>query len=239
MLLYRKIAEFRLKSSPCQTIVTLSESRSAAVSEASAGASLLAGCYGFCRGGKPVVGPVFLHSGTAKLILVTGKNGKGKTSLLAGIAGMLEWHPQIATRPLLPPRGDIIWVGHAAPVLPGRRVGDLLSLDAALLGARDDDARRAADYFSLPWSAECAALSQGWRRRLDLARLRLAPARRLWLVDEPFDLLDSDGAELVARALREHLAVSGNAAILALPDGEEVDSAVSRLGSENLLRCPL
>ncbi|MGR4000243.1 MAG: ATP-binding cassette domain-containing protein [Alphaproteobacteria bacterium] len=195
---------------------------------------LLSGCYGFARGGSGVVGPISLNTNSSQLIIITGANGKGKTTLLAGIASLLEWHPNVKIPAKLPDQKQIIWVGHTATILPGRRVGTLLSLDAALLGANTQTARKAADFFSLPWKTDCASLSQGWKKRLALARLRLAPHRNLWIIDEPFDLLDTEGVNLVTRALVEHLASPDNAAILALPDGEETASAKIRLKAANL-----
>jgi heme exporter protein A len=47
-------------------------------------------------------------------------------------------------------------------------------------------------------------LSQGQRRRIGLARLRLV-RRPLWVLDEPLTALDADGVELLRALLGEHL----------------------------------
>ena len=52
-------------------------------------------------------------------------------------------------------------------------------------------------------------LSAGQKRRIALARLLLSPAT-LWILDEPYDALDSDGIEAVNALLAEHLARGGS-----------------------------
>ncbi len=44
-------------------------------------------------------------------------------------------------------------------------------------------------------------LSQGQRRRATLARLALEREASLWILDEPYDALDSDGIEASTRCL--------------------------------------
>jgi len=64
-------------------------------------------------------------------------------------------------------------------------------------------------------------LSQGQRRRVALARLRLLK-RALWLLDEPGTALDEVGVTTLCASIAEHLAAGGVAVIathqpLALP----------------------
>jgi heme exporter protein A len=51
-------------------------------------------------------------------------------------------------------------------------------------------------------------LSQGQRRRIGLARLRLS-VRPLWVLDEPLTALDAEGVELLRGLLGSHLAGGG------------------------------
>jgi len=53
------------------------------------------------------------------------------------------------------------------------------------------------------------ALSQGQRRRATLARLAVAEAATLWILDEPFAALDTAGIGLVQSMAGEHLARGG------------------------------
>jgi len=52
-------------------------------------------------------------------------------------------------------------------------------------------------------------LSQGQRRRVALARLALEDSPGLWVLDEPFDALDSAGIAVVLQLIREHLQRQG------------------------------
>ena len=54
----------------------------------------------------------------------------------------------------------------------------------------------------------CGRLSAGQHRRVALARLRLDESP-LWLLDEPFTALDSNGQDLVRQLIAEHRARGG------------------------------
>ncbi|MNT49869.1 Cytochrome c biogenesis ATP-binding export protein CcmA [compost metagenome] len=53
-------------------------------------------------------------------------------------------------------------------------------------------------------------LSQGQRRRVALARLAVEDQPSLWLLDEPFDALDTDGITRVNALLLAHVHRGGN-----------------------------
>jgi len=55
-------------------------------------------------------------------------------------------------------------------------------------------------------------LSAGQKRRVLLARMLMRPAD-LWVLDEPFNALDSDGCHLLGSLLADHLAVGGVAVL--------------------------
>ena len=61
--------------------------------------------------------------------------------------------------------------------------------------------------------ARVRALSQGQKRRVALARLALELHKPLWLLDEPFDALDTDGVDGLNALLTEH-AQRGGATLL-------------------------
>ena len=52
-------------------------------------------------------------------------------------------------------------------------------------------------------------LSQGQRRRGALARLALDEAPRTWILDEPYDALDSDSTQRLSTLIGAHAARGG------------------------------
>jgi heme exporter protein A len=53
------------------------------------------------------------------------------------------------------------------------------------------------------------SLSQGQRRRVNLARLVQGHPARLWVLDEPFNALDTAASEWLAGLVATHLSLGG------------------------------
>jgi heme exporter protein A len=168
-----------------------------------------------------------------EVLVITGANGTGKTTLLRMLAGLS-----------LPAAGEIRWNGTAVvPFDPRLRAAtafaghhpalkDELTAEenlAALMElagapATPDGIRRALDAVALGQRRTLPArvLSQGQRRRIGLARLALLQ-RPLWILDEPVTALDAAGISLLAKLVADHLedgglAVAATHAPLGLPD---------------------
>jgi heme exporter protein A len=173
-----------------------------------------------------------LRSGEA--LVVTGANGSGKTTLLkiaAGltrpVTGTLGWRGAAVAPFDAALRAVTLYIGHAPALKDELTAEETLVSLAALHGAGvDASAARAA---LAAWSLErqralpARVLSQGQRRRVGLARLRLT-RRPLWVLDEPTTALDADGVATLHELLAAHLAQGGIAIIathqdLALPAG--------------------
>jgi len=158
-----------------------------------------------------------LESGGA--LIVTGRNGAGKSSLLRMLAGLLT--PLTGAVKTTPSPNDdrrmFGYVGHHDAVKPGLTALENLVFWAALSDRREAPARAklALEAFDIERLADLPGriLSAGQKRRLSLGRLLVAPAR-IWLLDEPSVALDHDGvARLEAEIGRQQ--VSGGAVIVA------------------------
>lgn len=175
-------------------------------------ATVLAACDLACRRGERILFRDLNVSVLAgQIVWLRGANGQGKTSLLRLLAGLAT--PAAGRIDLVPGR-ERVYVGHANALKDDLTALESLRFLSRLHGfdstapALDDALRR----FGLHGrrDAPVRTLSQGQRRRVALARLCLAPPTALWLLDEPFDALDTDGVSALNALLATHAARGGS-----------------------------
>jgi heme exporter protein A len=168
-------------------------------------------------------------------LLLTGRNGSGKSSLLrvlatllAPAAGRLLWGAAPVGRNPAGYRAALHYAGHLDAIKPLLTPRETLVFWAALRGNRAPLVDPALQAFGLAPIADfpCRWLSAGQRRRLALARLVADPAP-LWLLDEPTAGLDSDGEARLLAAIGRHRRAGGRVAAathqpLALPGAATV-----------------
>jgi len=158
------------------------------------------------------------------LLEVRGANGSGKTSLLRMLCGLLftaagkiTWNGTEIGVLNEEYRAQIAYLGHLSAVKDELSALENLLFAARLAATSGDTAEVAA---ALRWFGledfrhqPCKTLSQGQRRRVALARLRLAAGRPLWILDEPFTALDTSAVQLVQSLLESHLRAGGMAVL--------------------------
>jgi heme exporter protein A len=172
----------------------------------------------FARNEEPVFGPLdfALHAGEA--LQVHGGNGRGKTTLLRVLAGLLpagagevRFEGRVVDRDHLA-RG-CAFLGHLHGHKAELSTLENLAYAQALQGGTGDPQRALAEVGLAGYEDTLARrMSAGQNKRLALGRLKLSPAR-LWLLDEPYANLDLGGIALVNDLLAAHLA-RGGAALL-------------------------
>lgn len=171
------------------------------------------------RGDRTLFRDLSFSVAAGDLLHLKGKNGSGKTTLLRSLCGLF-----------LPDSGDVRWnetsiytlgeeyfrevayLGHHNGIK-----GDLTALEnlhiAAVLDGDDTDVTRIVaalekiglrGYEDLP----TRVLSQGQKRRVALARLLLTTSS-LWILDEPFNALDTAAVDLLQEIIRDHIAGGG------------------------------
>ena len=166
------------------------------------------------RGGREVFAGLNFSLSGGEALVVTGRNGAGKSSLLRMIAGLVHIAGGRLALDGGVPDASIAeqshYVGHQDSVKPSLTVGENLKFWARYLGAIEstiDSALQAVDLAPLT-DLPAAYLSAGQRRRLSIARLVAVP-RPLWLLDEPTSALDVPSQNRLADLMRNHLAGGG------------------------------
>jgi heme exporter protein A len=166
------------------------------------------------RGGREVFAGLNFSLSGGEALVVTGRNGAGKSSLLRMIAGLVHVAAGRLELEGGEPDASIAeqahYVGHQDAVKPSLTVGENLKFWAQYLGASEpatDPALQAVDLAPLA-NLPAAYLSAGQRRRLSIARLVAVP-RPLWLLDEPTSALDVPSQNRLADLMRSHLAGGG------------------------------
>jgi len=195
---------------------------------------LVAACDVTIRFGRvSVVTAVEISVAAGAEMVVTGRSGSGKTSLLLTLAGLLEpaegsvtW-PGLAADPMIR-RGQIGVVFQAPSLVPELTAAENVMLPLRLRGvSRQQAAAAALDALAIVGAAEAAealpaGLSGGQQQRVAIARV-LAGRPRLVLADEPTGALDRVNALRAVTALRDEIGRTGGALILATHDQELAD----------------
>ena len=160
---------------------------------------------------EPVFEPVSFDLESGQLLLVTGSNGCGKTTLIRVLAGIL--HPSDGR---LDNRSHgMAYVGHYLAIKDDLSVQENLRFMRDFIGTSDLGVDQVVERMGLGRVREQLArtLSAGQRKRCALSRLLLSQ-NELWLLDEPYSNLDTQGMALVDELLADHLG-AGGACVLA------------------------
>ena len=170
------------------------------------------------RGERHVLRGISFEGQPGQCVLLTGRNGAGKTSLIRVIAGLLDaeegevsWRGTSTRAARHDFHAEMSYLGHEPPLKGDltarenlhfsvgiRRQVTVAEIEAALT-------RTGALLFA---DRAVRTLSAGQRRRVALAGVLLANAV-LWLLDEPTTNLDADGQQLVGELIAGQLARDG------------------------------
>lgn len=157
------------------------------------------------RGNRLVINNLNLSVAAGELLWVRGANGCGKSTLFRVIAGLLG-----AFTGRVHADGKLALADENLALDPNLTVGAALHFWAHMDGATlaDCDAALAAmDLLSLA-DIPVRYLSTGQRKRAAIARV-LASGSAIWLLDEPYNGLDSASSAHLDKAILLHIAKGG------------------------------
>ncbi len=172
------------------------------------------------RGERRLFHDLSFSVGRGQLVHVSGTNGRGKTSLLRILCGLhtpysgsVHWKGSPIGSTAEEFHRDLCYVGHLNGMKEELTPLENLVISTTLAGARANETLllAALDTFGIEDCADLPVrhLSQGQRRRVALARLALASASPLWILDEPFNALDSAAVVKLQRLLAKHVQAGG------------------------------
>jgi len=155
-------------------------------------------------GAKRVLEKLDLDLDRGGFLVVTGANGSGKTTLLRLCAGLLA--PTAGELRVDAGRGDIGFLAHEPLVYRELTALENLDLYGRLyrVPERRERTGMLLERFGL-WNVRnerAGSFSRGMLQRLALCRTLLHEPELL-LLDEPFNALDAEGIDLLARELEE------------------------------------
>jgi len=172
---------------------------------------------------------------SGQVLLLEGKNGSGKTSLLRILcgfrepdAGKIHWCGEAVKDSQF--YADMAYVGHLDGIKKELTVLENLKMSLALSssGRYSIDQALTKVHLSGYDDVLVQALSAGQKRRLSLARL-LITENVLWILDEPFTSLDRQGIALIESLMAEHCASGGMIVLTSHHDIDLPDVDVQRI----------
>ena len=150
-----------------------------------------------------------------EVLLVKGANGSGKSSLLRMLAGLLlplsgtvSWKSQAIQQHRYEYQADLLYIGHQVPLKLELSAIENLSSLLQLHGyapSSSEIQQALATWMILGNTMHLPTkqLSQGQKQRVALAQLTLS-SQALWILDEPFNGLDTQGSNILKDHLEQH-----------------------------------
>ena len=175
-----------------------------------------------------------LNSG--ELLILEGRNGCGKTSLMRAIAGMLSlesgeifWNDDPVLKHRQTFHGALVWLAHRTGLKGDLNMVENLHFERALRPQSGRDTEAVYERLGIERLKRLPlrSLSAGQQRRVALARMLLADVP-LWLMDEPFTNLDREGRKLVMELVEEHLG-GGGMCVMAAHQDVEIDAPTTKI----------
>jgi heme exporter protein A len=171
------------------------------------------------RGERQLFSGLNLVVSAGECLHVRGENGVGKTSLLRLLTGLSKpesgeilWNGLNISKELHRYHRDLLFLGHRDALKEDLTALENLELYAALddIQLPEDKALAALWRFGLRGREHLPVncLSAGQKRRVLMARM-LTRQAKLWILDEPFNALDTHAVNALQGLIAEHIEQGG------------------------------
>jgi heme exporter protein A len=170
-----------------------------------------------CQRGRQLLwNDVNLTVNLGQLLFVSGANGSGKSSLLRILAGLsfansgnVLWCGEKIASNTTMYHSKLLYIGHQPPLKPELNAVENLIFLTQVHGqsVTQDQIVSALHSWELQGKSITLPtnhLSQGQKQRVALTQLSLLE-KALWILDEPFNSLDSNGSNILRQQLEHHL----------------------------------
>ncbi len=180
---------------------------------------LLANKITYKRLNKTIFENIDIAATPGKIIFIKGNNGSGKTTLIKNLVNILE-----------PSGGDIYWLGKklknnlfnfykSTTLILDKPTSsmDMTIIENIIFWKRissskinEESINRLLDVLKIDKyiNTKTMYLSQGEIKKLELTRLILEQ-KKLWILDEPYNSLDSNSIELINDTFIDHVSNEG------------------------------
>ena len=160
-------------------------------------------------GNKTILSGINISASKSEIVIITGPNGIGKSTLLKTILGFLPIqrgsitiNDKDYTEDPESRKEKLNFVGHKNALNENLTIFENLRYWQNFFSSQKIDISRMMDFWDLP-NIKLSTCSEGQKKKVALARLSII-GRQIWLLDEPANNLDLSGQKKLVKIVKEH-----------------------------------